>query len=269
MSAFAEWPERLRGIFLTQTPNAAGIYTMRLFVNGELTDITVDEYFPYSPGANDFAFCTSKDKRCIWPLLLEKAFAKIHGSYQRIESGTMMEALLTLTCAYIETYAHSDYEEADLWNKIEHADRKDYILMTNVSSDNEDEQRKLQEMGLVDHHAYTLIWAREVEVAPGVLERLLKIRNPWGRFEWKGDWSDGSKKWTPALKHTLDYSDSDDGVFFIKISDFVKFFSRTTIAFYNEQLSYSSNRTQIPRGDYKLFYLQIARNSTPTTLKPH
>jgi len=23
------------------------------------------------------------------------------------------------------------------------------------------------------------------------------MRNPWGTGEWKGDWSDNSKKWTP------------------------------------------------------------------------
>ena len=55
-------------------------------------------------------------------------------------------------------------------------------------------------MGLVDHHAYTLIAAKTVEVSPGVREQLLKIRNPWGRFEWKGDWSDASSKWTAHIK---------------------------------------------------------------------
>jgi calpain-15 len=30
--------------------------------------------------------------------------------------------------------------------------------------------------------------------------KLLKLRNPWGKEEWLGDWSDKSKLWTPALK---------------------------------------------------------------------
>jgi Calpain family cysteine protease len=45
-------------------------------------------------------------------------------------------------------------------------------------------------------HAYTLIEATQVEVDDGSTEKLLKIRNPWGQFEWSGDWSDNSSKWT-------------------------------------------------------------------------
>ena len=25
------------------------------------------------------------------------------------------------------------------------------------------------------------------------------MRNPWGESEWKGEWADGDKLWTPAL----------------------------------------------------------------------
>lgn len=28
------------------------------------------------------------------------------------------------------------------------------------------------------------------------VEKLVKLRNPWGKGEWKGDWSDESYKWT-------------------------------------------------------------------------
>jgi len=45
--------------------------------------------------------------------------------------------------------------------------------------------------GLVAGHAYTILQCKEVKGY-----RLLNIRNPWGKIEWRGDWSDGSPLWT-------------------------------------------------------------------------
>jgi calpain-15 len=45
-------------------------------------------------------------------------------------------------------------------------------------------------VGLVDAHAYSLIAAKEIKNDLGKPIRLLQIRNPWGKKEWTGDWSD-------------------------------------------------------------------------------
>lgn len=47
----------------------------------------------------------------------------------------------------------------------------------------------MMEDGLVDHHVYSLIDAFLLQTENGTA-RLLKLRNPWGKFEWKGDWCD-------------------------------------------------------------------------------
>ena len=57
------------------------------------------------------------------------------------------------------------------------------------------------------------------------IERLVKLRNPWGKGEWKGDWSDDSYKWTNKLKRELNYRSDDDGVFFMSYNDFIKYYS--------------------------------------------
>lgn len=44
--------------------------------------------------------------------------------------------------------------------------------------------------GIVHGHAYTVQTVKEVEGF-----RLVKLRNPWGTFEWQGNWSDGSSMW--------------------------------------------------------------------------
>lgn len=48
----------------------------------------------------------------------------------------------------------------------------------------------MRSVGLVDAHAYSLIGAREVNLQNGKIERICLVRNPWGKREWTGDWSD-------------------------------------------------------------------------------
>jgi calpain-15 len=45
--------------------------------------------------------------------------------------------------------------------------------------------------------------------------RIIKMRNPWGSGEWKGEWSDKSDRWTPELKKMFNWKDADDGEFFM------------------------------------------------------
>ena len=70
---------------------------------------------------------------------------------------------------------------------------------------------------IVAAHAYSILEAREIKG-----ERLLKLRNPWGKMEWKGRWSDGSEQWTPEWMELLDHRFGDDGVFWISYKDLLK-----------------------------------------------
>jgi hypothetical protein len=70
-------------------------------------------------------------------------------------------------------------------------------------------------------HAYSVIKAVEYRG-----KRFLKIRNPWGKSEWTGRWSDGSKEWTKEWLDALaplDHTFGDDGVFIMEYEDFLEF----------------------------------------------
>lgn len=64
----------------------------------------------------------------------------------------------------------------------------------------------ISSVGIVSSHAYTILSVNEIEYK-GKRLRLLKLRNPWGHQEWKGDWSDKSSLWTPELRKQLNVSD--------------------------------------------------------------
>lgn len=50
------------------------------------------------------------------------------------------------------------------------------------------------EKGLYKGHFYSLLQAREEELEDRSLARFVMLRNPWGRKEWSGEWSDGSSR---------------------------------------------------------------------------
>lgn len=84
-----------------------------------------------------------------------------------------------------------------------------------------------QQQGIQDSHAYSVLDARDLDGF-----RLLKLRNPWGKVEWTGAWSDGSKEWTLEWMKKLDHKFGDDGVFWISYEDLLKkysYFTRTRL----------------------------------------
>jgi hypothetical protein len=76
----------------------------------------------------------------------------------------------------------------------------------------------MKEIGMVPNHVYSLLGIYNLD---GVT--VIKIRNPWGNFEWKGDWSDDSELWTDDYKDICQMTptnDYDDGTFCMSLKDF-------------------------------------------------
>ena len=77
-------------IILTDKVNAAGCYPIRLCVDGVDTIVTVDDFVPFKKNKVDedkLAFSkTTVDENEIWMILLEKAIAKVYGSYEAMEN---------------------------------------------------------------------------------------------------------------------------------------------------------------------------------------
>ena len=73
-----------------------------------------------------------------------------------------------------------------------------------------------QGYGIVSGHAYTVLSVHDEEGY-----KLIRIRNPWGHDEWKGDYSDNSYLWTPSLKKECGWKDDNDGIFFMPFTDYL------------------------------------------------
>ena len=95
------------------------------------------------------------------------------------------------------------------------------------------DNEQVEHEGLVDDHAYTLMGAHTIYLDNNeTTERLMKIRNPFGRKEWTGDWGDKSSLWTARTRLQVNGEDQEDGIFFISFNHFMKFFTATSICYY-------------------------------------
>ena len=60
-----------------------GYYEFKLFIDGEYQLVILDDYVPYDDDFEDISFAKTS-KNYYWVSLLEKAFAKVLGSYSNI-----------------------------------------------------------------------------------------------------------------------------------------------------------------------------------------
>lgn len=141
----------------------------------------------------------------IWALVLEKAWAKVFGSYQRIEAGTAGEAMYPMSGRPHRFFIHANLQNMDkLWDRILSAEKKNFPMCCSVASQAGDISKSdVKDKNLSDGHAYSLIAARVLQLDNGQTERLIQIRNPWGHKEWQGDWSDKSPIWTESTKRQV------------------------------------------------------------------
>ena len=90
-------------LFLWKDYNKSGVYILALCINGLWECVIIDDLFPYSYKKKGPAFNHSKTNE-LWVMIIEKAWAKIHGGYMNIAAGLTREALWDLTGASAKTY---------------------------------------------------------------------------------------------------------------------------------------------------------------------
>ncbi|NXI53790.1 CAN14 protein, partial [Chloroceryle aenea] len=205
----------------------AGIFHFRFWNFGEWIDVVVDDRLPVNE-AGELVFVSSVYKNVFWGALLEKAYAKLYGSYEDLQIGQVSEALVDFTGG-VNIRIKLAAAPPDLWDILTRATYSRSLMgcqthlgvyFPSVSLPCI-QTTKVLKNGLVAGHAYTVTGIRKVTCQYGP-ENLVRLRNPWGRIEWKGDWSDGSCKWellSPKEKILLRKKE-EDGEFWMSLQDF-------------------------------------------------
>ena len=92
-----QYPHLLLNIIDMQLSNKkCGYYILNFFIDGEFQKVIIDDYFPINIKNNNLSF-TKSNKETLWPILIEKAWAKVNGGYSNIIGGISMDCFKTLT----------------------------------------------------------------------------------------------------------------------------------------------------------------------------
>ena len=118
--------------------------------------------------------------------ILEKAWAKLHGSYARTEGGLPCFAANHIMGVAAESYPHSAAAESpeDFFDMIKSAEDRDFTIIAASQDTSGTRSTDSFTAGL----AYPVISVHEVKLKRQNL-RLLKLLNPWDSDVWRGDWS--------------------------------------------------------------------------------
>ncbi|GAX81250.1 hypothetical protein CEUSTIGMA_g8682.t1 [Chlamydomonas eustigma] len=212
-----------------------GAFTLQFYKHGCWHQVTVDNLLPCLDDPDDprVAFACSSNSGELWPSLLEKAYAKVHGSYYALEGGSIGDILVDLTGGVVTKYRLDTFEGKKLaktnavWDQVCAALAGGSIIVCQGKSSRTEKAEPF--LGLVRGKCYSVMEARGIPEGP----LLLRLHCPWATGVWVGAWSNGSHEWQlPTMQsHQSHFAESleDDATFWIAYEDFVSFFDRLHI----------------------------------------
>uniref|UniRef100_A0A0B7BIK0 Calpain catalytic domain-containing protein n=1 Tax=Arion vulgaris TaxID=1028688 RepID=A0A0B7BIK0_9EUPU len=206
-------------------PEYNGKFKFNFWQYGKFVEVVVDDRLPTYNGKLIYGR-NAEQPHEYWVPLLEKACAKLYGNYNVLDGGRIHTALVDLTGGLGEMVPLKEQiSDSDITDLLLRSQKLNSFMGGSVFVKQFGNRELVQESGLVEGHAYTILKVKEVNTSKGKIV-LLHIRNPHGKGEWKGAWSDMSAEWKTlsAEEKKEMFKIEDDGEFWISVSDFRKNF---------------------------------------------
>jgi calpain len=211
----------------------AGIFHFQFWQYGKWTDIIVDDRLPTY--YDRLVFMHSAENNEFWTPLLEKAYAKIMGSYESLKGGATSEAMEDFTGGVTEVFDFRQGVPPNLFPIMQKAYDRKSLMGCSIEAVPGKTESELPN-GLICGHAYSLTSVKLMDIeTPKTKGKIpmVRIRNPWGNeAEWKGAWSDSSPEWkfiSEASRKDMGLTFDDDGEFWMSFSDFTKNFQKLEV----------------------------------------
>ncbi|KAK5617791.1 hypothetical protein CRENBAI_026858 [Crenichthys baileyi] len=165
---------------------------------------------------------------------------ELSGCYQSLDGGNTGDAVVDFSGAVSETIDLKNekfYKDKNKQNTFFAELLKVWgrggIISCSIRAEQHEIELKLDN-GLVKGHAYSVTAVKEVRLETRLANfgnetiPLVRMRNPWGKTEWKGAWSDSSEEWSKVSdteRKQLGITVEDDGEFWMSFKDWCRLFT--------------------------------------------
>eukprot|EP00933_Yihiella_yeosuensis_P018687 TRINITY_DN1525_c0_g2_i1.p1 TRINITY_DN1525_c0_g2~~TRINITY_DN1525_c0_g2_i1.p1 ORF type:complete len:918 (-),score=157.82 TRINITY_DN1525_c0_g2_i1:155-2908(-) len=206
-------PEVIDAMFVDRPLWKKNVFKTKWFYHGKEVIVSVDNMLPASKlnGHPFFGQFSRKDEA--WPMIIEKAWAKMHQSYAEIATGAQLDFMSALTSAPVEFVYHgSDTKDSRhvstdlLWKKLLNATRDGFA----ITASTKDRDIKERHSKLVKGHEYAVLKAGNHGG-----KRSVMVANPTAKDSYKG--------------HHSAYKSTDKRIFWMTLEEYDKAFGHTSI----------------------------------------
>ncbi|XP_046577597.1 LOW QUALITY PROTEIN: calpain-9-like [Haliotis rubra] len=215
----------------------AGLFHFFFWHFGEWKEVVVDDQLPVV--GRELFFVHSSQPNEFWAALLEKAYAKLYGSYEALKGGSMADSLTDFTGGLTESYTirgkHANMPR-NIINILFKALDRNALIGCGIDPVKSGSREAVLENGLVAGHAYSVTDLREIQMMTDrgqIPVTLIRVRNPWGnKIEWNGRWSDRSQEWLSIPdreREQIGLVQRDNGEFWMDFQDFERNFDNLEI----------------------------------------
>ncbi|KAL3319813.1 calpain 2, (m II) large subunit [Cichlidogyrus casuarinus] len=204
-----------------QADGYTGIFRFRFWRFGEWREILIDDNIPFKRLEDalipKFLFSSSNE---YWPLLLEKAYAKLYGCYEALATLSVSDILTDLTGSVVEEIELGESASPEVVDNMFQGQSHGAFLLVFA-------KYKFVVAGADSSitQLCSIMGINTLSISSKQNLTLVRLKSHWGdlRENWNGPWSEESAEWTcltDEQKQRLNLVLLDESEFWMSFEDF-------------------------------------------------